>query len=172
MSAENLAGAVGLPVDTLVRVVRFAIGNGIFNEPQRGWFGHSAASAVMARNPHVRNIALLTTHELATTMARLPDALKLQQELPAEKAPHAAFNIAYPDFAGAFDYFEKSSEGNSRYHRYLQGRINTSRWAVEHLISAWDWPSVGSGTIIDVSPLPVPKAMYHFVENIFRISAC
>ncbi|KAL8787340.1 MAG: hypothetical protein Q9195_007799 [Heterodermia aff. obscurata] len=149
ISAESLAGAVGLPVDTLVRVVRFAISNGIFNEPERGRFGHSAASALLARNPHVRSIALFATHELASTLVRLPDGLKLQQELPAEKAPHATFNIAYPDFADAFDYFEKSSVANDRYHRYLQGRINTSRWAVEHLISAWDWPSVGSGTIID-----------------------
>lgn len=157
MSAESLARAVGLPVDTLVRVLRFAIGNGIFNEPKRGWFGHSAASALMARDPHVRNIALFATHELATTLVRLPDGLKLQQELPAGKAPHAAFNIAYPDFADAFDYFGRSSEANDRYHRYLQGRINTSRWAMEHLVSAWDWPSVGSGTIIDVSPLPSLK---------------
>ena len=139
-------------MDTLVRVVRFAIGNGIFNEPKRGWFGHSATSALMARNPHVCNIALFATHELATMLVRLPDALKLQQELPAEKAPHAAFNLAYPGYADAFDYFEKSSVANDRYHRYLQGRVNTYRCAVEHLISAWDWPSVGSGTIIDVSP--------------------
>ena len=157
MSAESLAAAVGLPVDTLVRVVRFAIGNGIFNEPERGWFGHSATSALMARNPHVRNIALFATHELANILVRLPDGLKLQQELHAEQAPHAAFNVAYPDFADAFDYFQKNSLSSDRYHKYLQGRVHTSRWAVEHLISAWDWPSVGSGTIIDVSPLPSLK---------------
>lgn len=107
----------------------------------------------------MRNIALFATHELATTLIRLPDALKLQQELPAEKAPHAAFNLAYQDFANAFDYFEKSSVANDRYHSYLQGRVNTSRWAVEQLISAWDWPSVGSGTIVDVSLSSIRKAL-------------
>lgn len=130
--------------------MRLAICNGIFQEPEVGWFGHSASSALLARSQHMRNIAIFGTHELSSALIKLPDALKQQQQL-GEKAPHAAFNLAYPEYKDAFDYFNNNAEANHRYHTYLEGRVNTSRWAVHHLKSAWHWDTLESGTIIDVS---------------------
>jgi 6-hydroxytryprostatin B O-methyltransferase len=149
ISAKDLAVAVNLPEDTLTRCVRYAIGNGIFCEPTAGFFAHSAASASLARSEHLRNIVLFGTHELSYVLVRLADALKLQQE-QKEKAPQAAFNVAYPDFNNAFEYFSGNAISGQRYHHYLLGRVNTSRWSIHHLITAWNWASVGSGTIVDV----------------------
>ncbi|KAH8694082.1 putative O-methyltransferase [Talaromyces proteolyticus] len=148
MSAEDLAKAVNLPTDVLTRVVRLGVCNGIFQELETGWFGHSASSALLAKSEHLRNIAVFGTHELSSALIKLPDALKQQQELGA-KGPHAAFNLAYPDYKDAFDYFNNNGEGNSRYHTYLEGRVNTSRWAVNHLKSSWRWSTIGSSTVID-----------------------
>lgn len=156
MPAEELAKAVNLPTDILIRIMRLGVCNGIFEEPERGWFGHSASSALLARSEHLRNIAVFGTHELSSALIKLPDALKQQQEL-GEKGPHAAFELAYPGYRDAFDYFNTNGEANSRYHTYLEGRVNTSRWAVHHLKSSWHWGSIGSSTVIDVSLDSPPK---------------
>lgn len=149
ISVQNLSFETGLPEDILARTVRYAISNGIFYEPSPGYFRHTAASASLAQNEHIRNIALFSTHDLSSITTKLADSLKMQQE-QKETGPAAAFNIAYPSFENAFEYFDKNADVSARYHNYLTGRVNTSRWSVHHLTTAWNWASVGSGTIIDV----------------------
>lgn len=149
ISAKDLAATVGLSEDILARSVRYAIGNGIFCEPNAGYFAHNASSAVLAHNEHLRNIAVTGTHELSYILLKLADTLKLQQEKGAE-GPQAAFNVAYPDYHNVFEFLSKNPASAGRYHLYMVGRANTSRWSMRHLQTAWDWASVGSKTILDV----------------------
>lgn len=121
----------------------------MFSEPSPGNFRHTAVSACLAQNEHIQNIALFSTHEISSVIVKLADSLALQQE-KKEAGPAAAFDIAYPSFENAFELFNKNADASGRYHNYLNGRVNTSRWSVHHFTTAWDWASVGSGTIIDV----------------------
>jgi len=148
ISATDLAKAVNLPEDTLTRTIRYAIGNGIFHEPTAGVFGHTASSAALAHNEHLRNIALTSTHELSYILLKLAEALS-QQQKKGKDGPVAAFNIEYPQYSNVFEFLSKDPESASRYHNYMVGRVMTSRWGLGHLQTAWDWASVGSKTIID-----------------------
>ena len=121
----------------------------MFSEPSPGNFRHTAASACLARNEHIRNIALFSTQDISSIIVKLADSLTLQQK-KKETGPAAAFNIAYPSFENAFELFNKNVGAGSRYHKYLNGRVNTSRWSVHHFTTAWNWASVGAGKIIDV----------------------
>lgn len=149
ISAKDLAAAVGLSEDVLTRSVRYAIGNGIFCEPTAGYFAHSASSAVLAHDEHLKNIALTGTHELSYILLKLADTLKLQQAKDAE-GPQAAFNVAYPEYDNVFEFLSKNPASAGRYHLYMVGRAHTSRWSMRHLQTAWDWASVGSKTMLDV----------------------
>lgn len=122
----------------------------MFQEDDAGYFSHTAASAALARNRHLRDIVMLLTHELSYLLVRLSDTLKQQQE-QGENGPQSAFNLAFPDYVNIFQYFSENTTGSLRYHNYLKARGNTSRWAVDHLLVAWDWSSVGKKTIVDVS---------------------
>ncbi|KAJ4361264.1 hypothetical protein N0V95_002033 [Ascochyta clinopodiicola] len=141
-TSGNLAQQTSLSEPILARILRYAVGLGIFQELTPGSFSHSAASARLAGDEHLQNIVLLTTHNLARIMVRLPDALH-------DKAP-TAFNLAFPEHSNVFEYFAKDTQASARYHHYLLGRVNTSRWAIRHLQTAWRWADVGSGTIVDV----------------------
>jgi 6-hydroxytryprostatin B O-methyltransferase len=130
----------------------------MFQEDDAGYFSHTAASAALARNRHLRDIVMLLTHELSYLLVRLSDTLKQQQEQgvkqqqeQGENGPQSAFNLAFPDYVNIFQYFSENTTGSLRYHNYLKGRGNMSRWAVDHLLVAWDWSSVGKKTIVDVS---------------------
>jgi 6-hydroxytryprostatin B O-methyltransferase len=148
--ATDLAKAVGLPECILSRIVRYAIGNGIFCEPTPGTFSHNASSALLARNEHIRNIAVTSTRELSSILLRLGDALKQQLENGTEGAPQAAFNLAYSGYPSIFEFLAKNPDSAQRYHKYMVGRANTSRWKIDHMLNAYDWNAVGSMTIIDV----------------------
>lgn len=153
ISADDLAGKVGLPVDILTRVVRYAIANGLFREPSKGRFAHSSISAYVAQNAHVRDIASIATGELAIMNLNLAEALE-QQRLTNGKSPVAAFNVAYPKFNNAFEFIGGDPGRGQRYHKYLAGRTQLPLWDVQHLVSSWDWAEkIGSGTLVDVSKL-------------------
>lgn len=149
--AEDLASAVGLSVDLLTRVVRYAITNGIFREPSKGKFTHSTISAYIAKHEHVRDIASQVTQEFATLNFSLAEALT-QQHTTDGKSPAAAFNVAYPDFANVFEFIGSDPGRSQRYHKYLAARTQLPLWDVQHLLRSWSWAErIGSGTLVDVS---------------------
>lgn len=146
----ELAHATKLPENVVARTVRYAITNGLFAEHREGIFSHSALSARLAESEHMRNIALFSVQELGLWLIHQSETLHQQVEL-GEKAPHAALNAAHPQYKDAFDFFHKETTANERYHRYLDGRTNTSRWAVNTFVNSWDWPKIGNGVLVDVS---------------------
>ncbi|KAB8338785.1 hypothetical protein FH972_021730 [Carpinus fangiana] len=148
VSASELATATGLSKRTVLRLVRYAICNGVFTEPSLGHFAHSAASKALADSQHLRDVVELSTYEISSILAKLPEALGKQRDEPGKL--DAAFNLAYPQSANVFEYFANDPVAAARYHKYLNGRVNTPRWSVKHLLSAWDWASIGSGTVVDL----------------------
>lgn len=131
--------------------MRYAIGVGIFSEPTAHFFAHNATSALLAQNEHLRNIAVTGTRELSLIVLRLADALKMQQQSGGQTGPAAAFNVAYPEHSNVFEFLGKDAESAGRYHKYMVGRAHTSRWTIGHMIKAYDWGSIGTKTIVDVS---------------------
>ncbi|RAO70086.1 uncharacterized protein BHQ10_006098 [Talaromyces amestolkiae] len=148
ISAKDLSAATGLPLDELTRTVRYAITNGIFTEYTPGLFAHSAASAALARNKHLRDICDFNTDFLAAIQIKLAEALKARA-LGASDAPHAAFNVAYRTKDDLFEFFHKETDLNAKYHGYLAGRVNTPLWSVDRLLTAWDWGALGDATVVD-----------------------
>ena len=185
ISATDLAAAADLPEDVVVRTMRYAVAKGIFEEAPSGRvFTHNASSALLAKNEHLRDIVSHGTREMSSILLRIADALELQQKqgrreeqqkklegldgaeegsTPKEVAngpPAAAFNVVYPDENNVFEYLSKQPALAARYHKYMVARHNTSRWTIEHMLGAYDWASVGSQTVVDVS-LSANSA-YHF----------
>ena len=90
---------------------------------------------------------------------KIPETMKLRQNNP-ESPPATAFNFAYRTEKNLFEYFQKDTELNRKYHEYLNGRVNTPLWSIQRLQKAWDWPSLGSATVVDVSIACPPSALW------------
>ena len=187
ISATDLAYAADLPEDVVVRMMRYAIGKGIFEEAPAGRvFTHNANSALLAKNEHLRDIVSHGTRELSSIVLRVADALELQQKqgrreqqpkklegldgagegpMPKEVAdgpPATAFNVVYPEEHNVFEFLSKQPALAARYHRYMVARHNTSRWTIEHMLGAYDWASVGGQTVVDVSSSADSASHLHF----------
>ncbi|KAL7622417.1 hypothetical protein AAE478_007922 [Parahypoxylon ruwenzoriense] len=149
ISIKKLAANVGVPENLLARILRYAIANGVFAEESPNVIRHSASSAALVRNPHLANIVHFGTEFLGNILLKVPDAVLLKRDDPAN-APDAAFNIAYRTNESLFEYFHKNADLTRKYHEYLAGRVNTPLWSVDRLREAWPWASKGEVAVVDI----------------------
>lgn len=164
IAAADLAAKVDLPVDLTERVIRFAIGNGLFAEPTPGMFTHSAASAALAHSPQLCAVGRMAAGPLTSIAVRMADALELQQagrnkqsksvltgqsELGAEDP---AFCLAFPGYKDPWDMAHNHKEFAEIGHTFMREQGSTSRMKIDHLLRARDWSDIGSQprVVVDV----------------------
>ncbi|KAH8821291.1 putative O-methyltransferase [Xylogone sp. PMI_703] len=148
-SLSDLVAEIGLPELITSRVIRYAIANGLLHEEPIGIISHSAASARLAIDRNMHNYCLMWSSEISSLLVKLPEALARKQAY-GDKAPEAAANLAFPEYMSLFDYFEKRTDAAQRYSTYLASRAQIPCWSADYLVKAWDWSSIGSGTVVDV----------------------
>ncbi|KAK8028470.1 S-adenosyl-L-methionine-dependent methyltransferase [Apiospora marii] len=149
IEAEVLADKVGLPLTVLLRIVRYAIGNGLFIEPAPEVFAHSAASACLAQSQDLSAVGRMTTGWGAKNMLCIPKWLKQQQQ-QGDAGPQAPFNVAFPEYENVFEQMDKDPAVAKDYHAYMTGRAVLYRYSHANLTGAWDWSTVGAKTVVDV----------------------
>ncbi|KAI2633031.1 putative O-methyltransferase [Hypomontagnella submonticulosa] len=149
ISLQELSAAVRVPEPLLGRIVRYAIGNGVFQEETPNIIRHSATSAALVHNQHLANIVPFGAECLGSILMKIPDYVMLKRDDPAH-AVHAAFNIAYRTDESLFEHFHKHEDLNRKYHEYLLGRVNMPLWSVDRLRAAWPWASKRNVTLVDV----------------------
>lgn len=146
---SDLVAEIGLPENTTTKVIRYAIANGLFYEDPVGVIGHSAASSRLAIDRDMHNYIIMFASDVNAMLAKFPETLARQSVL-GDRAPKSAANLAFPEYVDLFDYFEKRTDAAQRYSTYLASRARIPVWSIDFLTTAWDWDSVGSGTIVDV----------------------
>lgn len=164
ISATELATKIGLPLAVTVRIVRFAIANGIFSEAEPGIFIHSAVSASLARSRELCAVGRMAAGPLTSMAVRIADALELQQaarngiaktlisgqsQLGSEET---AFSLAFDGYNSPWDMAHKHAEFAEIGHAFMRDQGSTSRMKIKHLLDARDWKSIGSDcpVIVDV----------------------
>jgi len=150
INIAELVAKTGLQEDIVLRMMRYAIGNGVFVENPEGVFAHSAVSARLARSDALCDIVQTSTHELTKIVTSLSDTLETQKNAKKGEGPTIAFNLAFPGHDNVFSLAQKDPIIAKHYHMYQIGRSKTDRWSAANIIRSWDWASVGSKTIVDV----------------------
>ncbi|KAK7931654.1 hypothetical protein PG985_002366 [Apiospora marii] len=162
ISTADLAAKVDLPLGLTERIVRFAVGNGLFEEPAPGLIIHSATSAALARSPALRAVGRLTTGPITDVTVRIADALELQQagrngvtkslltgqsELGQEEP---AFCLAFPPYKSPWELAQANPDFAGMMGDYMRHNESTSRMRLDHLVQARDWSSLGAARVVDV----------------------
>ena len=162
ISSKDLAAAVDLPVDLTERVVRFAIGNGLFAEATPGNFVHSAASSLLARSQELRAVGRMAAGPLTHAVVRLADALELQRagrqgvtatllSGQSELGPMApAFCLAFPGFNDPFHMGIENKAFAEVGHAFMRDQQSTSMMKIDHLLQGRDWSDCARSRIVDV----------------------
>ena len=148
---SKLSRKTGLPKSELARTIRYAITRGLFTEPEPEVFGHSAASATLAKNKSLSDTTVFNSGFSTRIVVCLADALWAKHGLESPSAPDAAFNDSFPGYVNLFEYMDRSPEQSREYFNYLDGRSQLPRYTATNVSKSWDWKFIGSGTIVDVS---------------------
>ncbi|KAJ5734956.1 uncharacterized protein N7483_000081 [Penicillium malachiteum] len=143
-----LSTKVNLPEDDLRRTLRFAISNGIFQEPTPNTISHSALSTALDTDTHLRNVLCFSAEWTGGVLTKTPKYLALRAE--GKNVPKTSFGFSFNTEEDFFDYMTHSKELNAKYHNFLMGRAHTPMWSMDRLRAAWDWASLGSKTLVDV----------------------
>lgn len=121
ISLSDLAAKAGLLEDKLARILRYAMTNFIFYEPEPNYIAHTMLSATLAREPSFATFLRLVLVDLAPIAVALPSALRKwpQSEAPIECGVNAAFNTNDP-------FFKWLSRNEMRQARFDAGMVGFS----------------------------------------------
>jgi hypothetical protein len=143
VSYERLADQCGLPEARLAKILRQAMTNGIFYEPQVGFVAHTPLSRTI---PELHS---LLKYQLEVC---LPSSLRLLQSLkPDEGCGKSAFQLAHGTDQTWWDYAESSESWTKTYGQYQALITSGGAHDVSYVVKGVDWDQFGEALVVDVS---------------------
>ncbi|CAG8957850.1 hypothetical protein HYFRA_00000190 [Hymenoscyphus fraxineus] len=147
ISFQDLAKQCGLKELDLRRILRFAMcWHRVFCEPERGFVAHTAASRQLMEDQGAMDMAGLMFDEGWQSMARTVEALQRFKGSEPNETGHA---LAHNTSDNMFDWLGKNPEKARRFTSAISTLVPSGQ-AATFLTKAFDWISLGSGTIVDV----------------------
>jgi 6-hydroxytryprostatin B O-methyltransferase len=125
-----------------------AMTNNLFYEPEPNHIAHTATSAMFVTNPLMHEWAVFMTERSALCASKMLEAsIKWPQSLAKN---HTGFNIAQDTELTFFEWLDQEPKESERFVQYMKMIRSSEGLGLEHLISGFDWASLGTGTVVDV----------------------
>ena len=152
ISYSNVAILVSVNEAELKSVCRMAITSGLFTEPETNRIAHTATSSLLATNADFAGWATCVTDEIYESSSKMGWAV---ERWPKSTLPsHSAFNLAYGTSMPFIDYMRQSPSLSKSFSSFLRATQSVEANSFRHLMNSFDWESIGSGVIVEVT-LPV-----------------
>ncbi|MCJ1369856.1 hypothetical protein MMC20_001068 [Loxospora ochrophaea] len=148
ISYSELAAAAHVPEVQLKSIARMGMTEHFFCEPSPGQVAHSAFSALFVTEPNLLDWALFLSNMSAPTAARMTEATDKWGATEAKN--ETACNIALATDKPFFDYVATSPAMSKQFAGYMKNISTMAGLRVTHLLSGFDWSSLGEATVVDV----------------------
>ena len=153
ISYVDLAAAAHVPEQRLKSIIRMAIINTLFLKQQdRKRVGHSATSALLARNSNVYAYATYMCAKSAPTAMHMTAAH--QRWGPASMLTNEmTYNIAFNTDLPFFGDISKDDAKMGEFARYMRNVRSSESVDLKRLVASFTWQDIhDGGVIVDVSP--------------------
>lgn len=145
---EKIAQESKLGLDDTIRMMRLAIANYFFAEPQTGVVAHTAASHAIVSNPLLNAWIGVTVEENWPPMLRLNDAM---QTWPDSEDPlQSAYVLAHDMKEMPFDVWERDSARVERFASAMKFLHSDSGFQPQYMVDGYDFASLGDALFVDV----------------------
>jgi len=155
-SYADLAAAAHVPEQRLKSIVRMAITNALFREQPNGkHIGHSATSALLARNGDVYAWASYMCDKSAPMAMHLAAAHRRWG--PASvRSNETAYNVAFDTDLPFFEHIARDEAKVREFAGYMRNVTRSEGVDLKHLVAGFTWKDIGEGgVVVDVSaPFP------------------
>ena len=145
----SLAQRCGVDPGQLKQNLRFAMSNRIFYEPTSKEVAHTAASLLLKEGKPMRPFVQWLTEDCAPMVAHQIDAIEKWGH-GSQEANQTAVNYAYGCDGPFYDFIRSDPVRERRFGTTIQQVSEQPSSSVKHIQDAFDWASLGNGTVIDV----------------------
>lgn len=153
ISYVDLAQKVNVPMLNLRRLIRHAMTNHIFHEPQKGVVAHTRASRLLLENAPLNAWVGFMTNDLWLPIANVVNAMK---KWPGSgESTETSVNLAYNQDLPWFDFLQQDKVLAKRYSLAMEAHGGGEGFAVKHTVEGYPWGDLGDATVVDVSAHPV-----------------
>ena len=143
---EALSAACQLNIEDLRRILRYAMTDHIFCEPQPGVVAHTAASRLLAENALIRDFVGNVCEVRFPASARTVDALEKYGK--SQDASQSGFSLSRNTARGVYDEFSSNDEEGRRWNGAM--RALASQIDFDFILNSFPWMSYTNATILDI----------------------
>lgn len=145
---EEVAAATGVDEDHSKRMLRHAMTNRLFCEPEPGKVAHTASSALLVRSQALNDWVGYTTEESFPVSAKVVEAY---EKFGASQKPNeSAYSIAFNTDKAMFDHLTEFPDRERRFANTMVEMTSTEGYGIHHLLNGYQWENIGKATVVDV----------------------
>ena len=149
---ETIALAADVPLYQLKSIARMAMTTNFLHEPTPGEVAHSSTSAAFIKNPSLSDWALFMTSTSAIMASQTVEAT--QKYGATESKTQTTYNVWKNTDKPFFDHIKQDKELTRQFASYMKNVTSSKGMSMQHLITGYDWASLGEVTVVDVSSTP------------------
>jgi 6-hydroxytryprostatin B O-methyltransferase len=152
ISYVDLAAAARVPEQRIKSMVRMAMTNTLFREqPDGNRVGHSATSALLARDPDAYAYATYMCTKSAPMAMHLAAAHR-RWGADTMRTYETAYNAAFETDLPFFDHLGRDKTRMSEFAAYMRHVRSSDALDLKHLVSGFAWQNIqDGGLVVDVS---------------------
>ena len=166
---ETVASAAHVPLPQLKSLARMAMSTNFLCEPTPGEVGHSSTSAAFVKNQSLRDWAIFVTSVSAVISSHTVEAT--QKYGTTVSKVETAYNVWKNTDQPFFDHMKEDKELTRLFASYMKNVTSGNGTSIQHLLTGYDWASLGEVTVVDVCYIPFlrPKEDIYFDKRFFLI---
>lgn len=149
----ELNDGLDIPVLNLRRLLRHAMTNRLFTEPQKGFVAHTRSSRTLLEDEKMNSWVGFMCRDLWLPIANVVDAMK---KWPAsEESTETGVNLAYNQSLPWFDFIQQDKVFSNRYNLAMQSYGGGEGYSLDFVVNGYPWGDLpAEGTVVDVSCKP------------------
>ncbi|KAL4885489.1 S-adenosyl-L-methionine-dependent methyltransferase [Aspergillus karnatakaensis] len=148
ISYAELAKITRVNEDHLKRILRHAMTNRLFSEPEPGRVAHTASSALLVRSRALNDWVGYTTEETYPASAKLVEAY--EKFGPSLSPTETGYNVAFGTDKPMFLHMAEDPERERRFANTMVEMVSTEGYGIHHLVGGYRWEKLGKAKIVDV----------------------
>ena len=125
-------------------------------EPTPGEVCHSSTSAAFAKNQSLKDWAIFVTSVSAVIASHTVEAT--QKYGATESKVETAYNVWRNTDKPFFEHMKEDTELARLFATYTKNATSGKGTSIQHLITGYDWASLGEVTVVDVCCTPFPRS--------------
>jgi 6-hydroxytryprostatin B O-methyltransferase len=148
VSYADVAAKTGVDEDHLKRMLRHAMTNRLFTEPEPGMVAHTASSALLVTSRALNDWVGYTTEETFPASAKVVEA---QERFGASRSPtETGYNVAFGTAKPMFEHMAEDPERERRFANTMVEMTSTEGYGIHHLVDGYGWHEIGKAKVVDV----------------------